>query len=703
MVDRVQDGIQLTLPIRGMDCYECTQHVQKALEEVPGVQAATVLLAAEKAILHLNLPVERSALARAVEQAGYAVPDIETSDRDRPGRSIGRWSWSFFAVVGLVLFIVIVGEWLGWFQQISTLVPGWVYLLLILIGGLPVFKPVVQALAQRQITSHTLMTIGVIAALIVGEWATAVVIVLFMRIGDWVERFTTEGARESIRALAGLVPDVATVERDGQEQIIEVGQINSGDVVICRTGMTVVVDGEILDGHAVLDVSSITGESIPSGAGPGSSIYSGSVVLEGGFRLEATRVGQETTISRIMQLVEQAEANKGRVQRFADKFSAYYLPVVLGIAGLTLLLRRDVLAAVAVLVVVCSCAIALATPIAMLASIGAAGKQGLVIKGGRYLEILPNIDVILLDKTGTLTMGIPEVEHILSVSEHSPEEIITYAAAVERFSEHPLGAAIRRHAAASDLKLPEISAYKSFPGQGVEARVRDHQIRIGNAPFMSKPIAPEIGEQLNSGQTHIYIEVDGAVSGVIGLADQLRPDIGNALQDLRDLGYKDIRLLTGDHTSATLPIAEKLGVPFQAALLPEEKIAIVKELQAEGHCVAMIGDGINDAPALAQADVGIAMGAAGTDVAIHAADIALMGDEWIAIPTLFALAKRTMRVVRLNLIFTAVYNLIGIGLASFGLLPPALAAASQSLPDVGILINSSRLLKTRVAGKPFRA
>jgi Cu+-exporting ATPase len=685
---------QFTLPIKGMDCAECTQHVKHALEQVPGVQTVTVLLAAEKAILETDATVDREMLSLAVKQSGYSVPSQGIPDPIRSDVNIPRLIWPFFLTIGLILFIVVIGEWVGWFEQLSAKLPVWVYLTLLVLGGYTVFSNVIQALRHKQITSHTLMGIGVIAAAAVGEWPTAVVIVLFMRIGDWVEHQTTEGARKAIHALVERAPKVASIERNNTELEIPVDEILVDDILICRSGMTVAADGDVFDGNASVDTSSITGEAVPVDVGVGSAVYSGSVVLEGGFRLRATRVGSDTTIGRVIQLVEQAEANKGRVQRFADKFSGYYLPIVLSIAAITYILRQDVLAAVSVLVVVCSCAIALATPIAMLASIGAAGKQGVVIKGGRFLEILPKVDIILLDKTGTLTLGIPEVTEIVPVAELSKKEILEIAAGVEWFSEHPLGKAIRHSAARVGLSLPEISMYQSYPGLGVEAHVDGHQIRLGNDAFIKTADERFVRDVLNDeGQTFVYMESDGILVGVITLADQLRIEVPRALTVLREQGYRDILLLTGDKKAATIPIAQALDIEYRAELLPADKIAIVQEYQEQGRVVAMIGDGVNDAPALAQADVGIAMGAAGADIAIEAADIALLSDDWTVIPAIFALSTRTMGVVRHNLIFTAIYNVIGLALASFGLIPPALAAAAQSLPDVGILANSSRLLR----------
>ncbi|TFH36320.1 MAG: cation-translocating P-type ATPase, partial [Anaerolineales bacterium] len=480
----------ITLPIRGMDCVECTQHVKQALERLPGVYHVEVLLAAQKAVIELDAPVASEELRQAVEQAGYSIPALADPGID-PSGTFPRLIWPFFMIAGLALFVVIFGEWLGWFEQISSRLPVSVYIGLLILGGFPVFKDVARALLQRQITSHALMSIGVIASAWVGEWPTAVVIVLFMRIGNWVERQTTDGARKALLALVEKAPQMARVDRNGEEFEIPIEQLRSGDIVICRPGETVAADGEILEGGASLDTSAITGEAIPADVGMGSTVFAGSTVLAGGFRLRANRVGAQTTIGRVIRLVEEAESNKGKIQRFADRFTAYYLPIVLLIAASTYVFRRDVLASVAVLVVVCSCAIALATPIAMLASIGAAGKQGMLIKGGRYLEILPKVDVLLLDKTGTLTLGIPMVTDVYPFQGTTESEIIRLTAGVERFSEHPIGKAIRHRALALGLDLPAILDFQSFPGLGAQCRIQNHQIRVGNQLFLQ---SPEIAE-----------------------------------------------------------------------------------------------------------------------------------------------------------------------------------------------------------------
>jgi len=567
-------------------------------------------------------------------------------------------------------------------------------LALVLAGGYPVFRNVVRAALKRQITSHALMTLGALAALAVGEWATALVVVFFMRVGDYAERFTTERARRAVKDLTAMVPQTARVVRAGTELDVPVGEVRVGEMVIVRPGEQIPVDGEVIGGQATVDQASITGESMPVEVGPGAKVFAATLARLGSFRVRAAHVGQDTTFGRVVRMVEQAEAHRADVQRLGDRFSAYYLPVVAGIAALTFLIRRDPLATAAVLVVACSCSFALATPIAMLASVGAAAKRGLLIKGGKYLESLARADVLLIDKTGTLTLGRPQITDILPLNGTAADEVLAMAASAERYSEHPLAEAVRAAAGERTLPLREPEQFEAVPGLGVRARVNGATIAVGNRRMISTDAS--FSAILNAleaqGKTLLLVSQDGTLAGVLAAADTLRPEVPAALDTVRALGIRHIELLTGDNEPTAAALAEKLGVRYRANLLPEDKIAAVRAYQARGHTVVMVGDGVNDAPALAQADVGIAMGAAGTDVAIEAGHMALMRDDWRLVPEVFRIARRTMRVVKLNIAFTALYNLGGLTLAALGFLPPILAAAAQSLPDLGILANSSRLL-----------
>ena len=694
----------LEVPVKGMDCADCTVHVREALSALQGVESVEVFLSSEKAVVRLDpAQVDLAAIARAVEGAGYSVPVSITAAQTppiSPATEFTRKVLTLFGVVfGAVVFFAVVGEWLGLFEVVTKRVPWPIWLGVVLVGGYPVFRNVLRASLRGQVISHTLMTLGVVAAVAVGQWATAAVVIFFMRVGDYAERFTTERARGALKNLSALAPQVARVERSGEESEVPIAEVRVGDTVVVRPGEKVPVDGEVTSGQATIDQAAITGESMPIEVGPGSKVFAATIARLGSVRVRTAHVGPDTTFGRVIKLVEEAEAHRASVQRIADKFSAYYLPVVAGIAALTFLIRQDPLATAAVLVVACSCSFALATPIAMLASVGAGAKRGLLIKGGKYLEALARADVLLIDKTGTLTLGRPQVTEIVSLNGVPEPEVLRLAAAAERYSEHPLAQAVRDLARERSIAPSDVEDFVAVPGLGVRARVDGHLIEVGSQRIVrgvkdggSYGAAAELERQ---GKTVLHVTRDGEPIGVVGASDTLRADVPEALREARALGIRKIELLTGDNELVAAALARSLDVDYRANLLPEDKIAIVRKYQAEGHTVVMVGDGVNDAPALAQADVGIAMGAVGTDVAMEAAHVVLLREDWRLVPDVLRIARRTLRVVKMNIAFTALYNVVGLSLAALGFLPPILAAAAQSLPDIGILANSSRLLRQK--------
>lgn len=614
-------------------------------------------------------------------------------------RRLVWFSGSLFALFGGVIVAVVVfavlGEWFGWLDKLNERVPWPFWLTAVLVGGYRIFRNVLRAAWRRKITSHTLMTMGLVAAAAVGQWSAALLIVFFMRLAEYVENFTSARARHAVRELISFAPQMARVVRKGQELEVPATEVAVGEIVVVRPGEKIPVDGEVIAGQATVNQAAITGESMPVEAGPGARVYAATLAQLGALHIRATSVGQETTFGHIIRLVEDAEGHRAEVQRLADRFSAWYLPIVAGIAVITFLLSRHVLATAAVLMVACSCSFAMATPVAMIASIGAAARRGLLIKGSRYLEALARVDVVLLDKTGTLTLGRPEITDVVTLDGLGEREILALAATAERYSEHPLAEAVRHAARVRGVPIAEPKDFEAIPGLGVRAHVDGSAVAVGGRRlFRGHFAAPSITGLEDAGKTLLFVTREEQPVGVLAVADTLRPDVPAALTAMRSLGISRIELLTGDNDRVALPLAVRLGIKYRANLLPDEKIAVVKQYQAEGLVVAMIGDGVNDAPALAQADVGIAMGVIGSDVAIEAADIALMREDWNLIPDLVRIARRTMRVVRLNLIFTGVYNLVGLGAASFGVLPPVFAAAAQSLPDFGIIANSARLLKS---------
>jgi Cd2+/Zn2+-exporting ATPase/Cu+-exporting ATPase len=699
----------LELRVEGMDCTECSVHVREAIAALPGVFSVRVLLAAEKAIVQLDPEtVTMSTIQHAVAQAGYSLAD--TPETRLPYRASGRVARPLLTLLALtfgsVLFIVIIGEWFGLFDAVTERIPWPIGLAFVLLIGYPVFLNVARATLRGKVISHTLMSVGVLGALLIGQWATAAVVVFFMRVGDYAERFTTERGRQAVKELAALPPQTARVERGTLEPDIPVAQVQIGDVVIVRPGESIPVDGDVLSGQATVDQAAITGESLPVEVGPGTHVYAASLAQLGSLRVRATRVGTDSTVARVIQLVEEAETNRAQVQRMADTFATYYLPVVAIIAALTFLLRRDPLATAAVLVVACSCSLALATPIAVLASVGAAAKRGLLIKGGKYLEALARADVIFLDKTGTLTLGRPHITNIYPLQHLGEDELVALAASADHYSEHPLAEALRMAARDRGLSVDRPDDFEALPGLGVRARLGEHTIAVGNHRLVSggelSLVEAQVATWTAEGKALLYVTRDDHLVGLLAATDTLRSEVPDALAALRTFGIEHIELLTGDNERAAATLSAQLGIAYQANLLPEEKIALVKHHQAQGHMVVMVGDGINDAPALAQADVGMAIGTAGTTVATEAAHIALLRNDWMLVPEAFSIARRTMGVVKLNIGFTLVYNVVGLSLAALGFLPPILAAAAQSLPDVGILANSSRLLRQRAWDSTIR-
>lgn len=595
-------------------------------------------------------------------------------------------------VVGLVIF----AEWLGLLERLTKFILWPIWLAGIVAGGYPIFRTVTRATLRGKITSHTLMTAGLIAAILAGAWPAGVIIVFFMRLADYIEQFTADHARKAVRDLTALAPEMARVERDDTEREVPIAEVRADEIVIVRPGEKIPVDGEVIGGQATVNQAAITGESMPVEAGPGARVFAASFAQLGHLRIRATAVGSDTTFGRVIKMVEEADQHRADVQRIADRFATWYLPFVAVVAAVTLLSSRNPIAAAAVLMVACSCSFALATPVAMIASIGASARRGLLIKGGKYLESLSKADVVLLDKTGTLTLGRPQITDVvpLDCSELDADGLLTLAATAERYSEHPLAEAVRTAAVGRGLRLAEPEQFAAMPGAGVRVRIDNSTILVGSSRLATGAAVPSIAAELEAaGKTLLFVSRDGRFIGVLAAMDTLRADVPNALAELRAMGIKHLELLTGDNERTARALAKQLNIGFRANLLPEDKIAVVKEYQGRGHVVVMIGDGVNDAPALAQADVGIAMGAAGSGVAIEAAHIALMRENWWLVPEVVRIARRTMTAVKINIGFTAIYNLTGLSLAALGLLPPTIAAAVQAGPDFGILANSARLLR----------
>ena len=691
----------LELKVAELDCADEVQQIEGALQRLDGVLDVRAVVSSRTTFVGYDpARVTPDRIRQAIGGLGMTVSEdgVAEAPRRRPlGEQLG---WVFVAIVAILSLVGLVGERLGVFERVVERIPPWVAIAAVLAGGYPIFRNVVRALRNRHVTSHVLMTLGIVGALAIGQFAAAAVIVFFMRLADFVERYTTERSRQAIKELLKLAPAIARVEREGRELAVAAAEVRRGEIVLVKPGERIPVDGTVVDGHTAVNQAAITGESVPVEKGPADTVFAATVCEGGALRIRTDRVGADTTFGRILRLVEQAEAAKAPVQRFADRFTAYYIPVVLLVAVATAVITGNVVAAVATVLVACSCAIAMATPITVLAAVGNAAKRGIVIKGGKYLEALAKVDTIVMDKTGTITVGRPEVTDVVPFGTVDADELLRSAASLERHSEHPLAAAIVRAAAARGFALSEPHDFLALAGHGVSGRVDDMVLMCGTQRFLEGRgvvMAPadrrRIAPLLEAGRSLVLVARDGVPIGAIALADTTRPEVAAALEALRGLGVRRLLLLTGDRREVAAAIATPLGLEYQAEVLPEDKLKVIQELQREGHVVAMVGDGVNDAPALAQADVGIAMGAAGSDAAIEAAHVALMRDDWSAVPAAIRLGRRAFRTIRQNLWFTAAYNVVGMSLAAAGWLPPILAAAAQSLPDVAVMLNSSRLLR----------
>ncbi len=606
---------------------------------------------------------------------------------------VGARASAAFAGLLMLVLLIVVGERLGWFHLLESRIPWPLWASGTLLAGFPAFRDVARAARRGRVTPHTLMTAGVLATALVGEWSSALVLALFMRIGEEVERLTVEQARRAMRSLLALRPQRARVLRAGEEREVPVEAVQPGEVVVVRPGERIPVDGEVIEGHATVDPSALTGEAMPVEVGPGDRVWAASICQLGSLRVRATSVGADTTFGRILRLVEEAERSRPEVQRLADRVATWYLPVVATVGLLTLVLRRDPLAMAAVFAVACTCAFALATPVAMLAAIGAAARRGLLIKGGRFLEVLARVEVLLIDKTGTVTLGRPQVTDVIPLDGWREEEVLAFAAAAERDSEHPLAEAVRALARERGVQVPAVETFEALPGIGVRAQIGGRTVTVGRIKPDGEDRLQALAARLAAeGKTVVAVRLDGRPIGLLTVQDTLRPEVRDVLQELQRLGIRRVELLTGDRPEAAAAVARSLGIPFRAGLLPEDKIAVVRAYQAQGRVVGMVGDGVNDAPALAQADVGIAIGS-GTDVALEAGHIVLLRDDWRLLPEAVRIARSTMDVIRWNFALATVYNGLGALLAALGILPPILAAAAQVVPDVGILLNSARLLR----------
>ena len=573
-------------------------------------------------------------------------------------------------------------------------------LLATLFGGYLRFLAGFRDIYSRRITVNVFVTVALIATVAVGEFRAAAVIVFIMAVAGALESYTLDKTRRSIRNLLDLTPKTATIRRDNGEVTIPVSEIRIGDIVVVRPGGRIPVDGVIIGGQSSVNQAPITGESMPVEKSGGAEVFGGTLNETGRLEIQTTKIGKDTTLARIVHLVEQAQGTKAPIQNLADRFTTWFLPTVLVLAAIAFLVSGDVKVAVSVLLVACPCAFAIATPTAVTAGISNMARRAVLIKGGVFLELAKKMDVLLVDKTGTFTFGKPKVVDVVSLDGISKDEVLRLAAIAEKYSEHPLARSVMACAKERGIEVPDPAEFKVEVGMGVAARLDGQKILVGKNTFLRDKgvcvgdhIEYAISQQTERGRTAILVSNNMRPVGLIAIADEVRPETARSIAALKAMGIKNITMLTGDNHKVAKAVAKEIGVDdFQAELLPEHKLRFVEKLQEQGLIVGMIGDGINDAPALALADVGIAMGAAGTDVAVETADVTLMNDDLSRVVNFMEMSRKILRRIKLNIFFSMIYNVIGFTLAGFGLLTPILAVIFQEAGCITVVFSSTLLL-----------
>lgn len=575
----------------------------------------------------------------------------------------------------------------------------------IILCGLPIIlEAVIGLVTSFDIKADVLVSLALIASVCIGEDFAAGEVAFIMQLGALLEDLTVAKVREGIEKLVKLTPQTARViYSDGREAVVAAGEVKAGDLIRVLPGETVPVDGIIVSGQTSIDQSVMTGESLPVDKAAGDEVSSGTVNQFGAFEMKATKVGEDSSIQRMIRLVRSADAGKARIVGLADRWATWIVVIALTAAVATWAVTGQIIRAVTILVVFCPCALVLATPTAVVAAIGNASRRGLLVREGDALERLSKVSVVTFDKTGTLTHGTPEVTAVESVSDIPAEELFELAASAELLSEHPLGKSVVRCFTEKTRKTPmSPDSFDMIPGEGVSAGINGRLVRAGNLRLMSKAkiqIAQQAAQgaekYLDDGSTVIYIGVNDIFAGYIVLSDTVREESPRLISDLKTLGVRPV-LLTGDHGNAASAIGKALEInDIHADCLPEDKLLHIEEYRRGGNSVCMIGDGINDAPALKKADVGIAMGGVGSDIAVDAADIALVRDEIKELPHLFALSGRMMTTIKANMIFSMALNFLAIILAMTGVLNPVVGALVHNAGSVLVIINSALLLRWR--------
>lgn len=730
--------------VTGMTCAACSAHVEKAVSRLSGVQSAPVnLMLGSMTVTYDEKAVTESDIIAAVKAAGYGASPASQTDqgqlrRDQDAALRRRKKHLIWSVVFLVpLFYLSMGHMMGLpLPQVLHMHP-----LLLACLQLALVIPILSLnrnyftvgfsrLVKLSPNMDSLVAVGAAAGLVysliemgllaAGQvsgmpdlyFESAGMILTLVTVGKYLEERSRGKTTGAISALLALAPESAMVRRQGQELTIPTEEIVAGDTVIVRQGGRIPVDGVITDGHAAVDESAITGESLPVEKVPGDAVTSATVTSSGYLELRATRVGGDTTLSQIIRLMEEAASSKAPISRLADRISGIFVPTVMAISLTAALLwafvggmdvRFCLSIAIAVLVISCPCALGLATPVAIMVGTGQAAQQGILIKSAESLELLHKVQTVVLDKTGTVTMGQPRVTDILCASGVTEEELLCVAASAEKPSEHPLAHAIVEESQARHIPLCPVSGFRSVPGGGIQATLSGEAVLAGNAGYLAQngvslaAMEADAHRLAEDGKTPLFFAESGHLLGCIAVADVVKPDSAKAIAALRRMGRRVV-LLTGDNQRTANAIARQIGVDqVIAQVLPQDKAKCVAQLQQQGQRVAMVGDGVNDAPALAQADVGLAIGA-GTDIAIESADVVLMKSSLLDIPSAMDLSRAVLRNIKQNLFWAFFYNSIGIPVAAGVLYPalhltlnPMLAAAAMSLSSVCVVSNALRL------------
>jgi heavy metal translocating P-type ATPase len=611
------------------------------------------------------------------------------------------WDALVFGLVPIIVGILIITSWALSFSVIVPFyVSGGIALAATLFGGYTRFVSGFRDMYHRKITVNVFVTVALIATMAVGQFLSAALIVFIMAVVGAFESYTLDKTKKNIRSLLNFAPKMANVRRGTEEVTLLAAEVQIGDIVIIRPGERIPVDGVVITGASSVNQAPITGESIPVEKTLGSEVFSATMNETGYLEVRTTRVGEDTTLARIVHLVEGAQGTRAPIQGIADRFTTWFLPVVLVIAVIGYLLSGRVLVFVSILLVACPCAFAIATPTAVTAGISNLARRGVLIKGGSFLELSGKLDTLLVDKTGTFTLGKPKVVEVIARPGYQEADVVLLAATAEKFSEHPLARAILAAAVARNIAVTDPDEFKSETGMGVTARSGEHNLIIGKPEFLEmkgvhlgEKVFDIITKQMDLGRTVIMVIRDTTVTGLIAIADEVRPGTAEAIAALRKMGVKNIVMLTGDNATVAKAVSASIGIDgYQANLLPEQKLDVVKELQAKGQIVGMIGDGINDAPALAKADVGIAMGATGTDVAIETADVTLMKDDLWQFVDFVWMSQKVIRRIKINIGLSMVYNAIGLLLGVQALLSPITATIYQEAGCISVVLSSTLLL-----------